>query len=69
MWFRLLCADGKEKIPGSKVFMIPYNASNTISGTSPQVNAQDVTTGTDQELLYYITYYTGKSFLYKMEKE
>ena len=49
--------------------MIPYNASNTISGTSPQVNAQDVTTGTDQELLYYITYYTGKSFLYKMEKE
>jgi len=56
-------ADGKEKIPGIKVFLIHYNATNATSGKSPQVHAQDVTTGTDQELLNEITYYTSNSFL------
>ena len=56
-------ADGKEKMPGIKVFLIPYNATNATSRTSPQVHAQDATTGTDQELLNEITYYTSKSFL------
>ena len=51
-------------MPSSNVFLIPYNATNaTYSATTPQVHAQDVTTGTDQVLLNEITNYTAKSFL------
>jgi len=37
-------ADGKEKMPGSKIFLIPYSGANNTqqSGTTVDVHAQDV---------------------------
>jgi hypothetical protein len=56
-------ADGKEKMPGVNVFLKLYTPPNsTQSGNTPEVHAQDVTTG-NQDLLNEITYYNGKSFL------
>jgi hypothetical protein len=57
-------ADGKEKMPGSNVFLKPYKAPAPINTTVPEVHAQKITEENSQaDLMDKIEYYSGKSFL------
>ena len=57
-------ADGKEKMPGSSIFLIPYKISKPVKSNVPDVHAQTVTTqDSGVNLLNQIKYYSDKSFL------
>lgn len=57
-------ADGKEKMPGSNIFLIPYKISKPVHSTVPEVHAQTVTVDdSGVYLLNKIRYYSNKSFL------
>jgi hypothetical protein len=58
-------ADGKEKMPGSHIFLIHYSTSNTTQSETPlEVHAQQVTTDNMKiNLNADILYYHDKSFL------
>jgi hypothetical protein len=56
-------ADGKEKMPGSNVFLKKYSPKPT-NTTLPEVHAQKVTEDSSKvDLLNKIEYYSSKSFL------
>ena len=57
-------ADGKEKMPGSNVFLKHYKVPQPKQSTAPEVHAQTVTEENSQvELLNKIEYYSNKNFL------
>ncbi len=59
-------ADGKEKMPGSHIFLKPFTSPKVSqqSETPSEVHAQQITTGDMKiNLLNDITYYSVKSFL------
>jgi hypothetical protein len=57
-------ADGKEKMPGSDIFLIPYKISKPTNTTVPTVNTQNVTEEVSEvDLLNKIEYFCNKNFL------
>ena len=57
-------ADGKEKMPGSDIFLIPYTIPKPTNTTVTKVHAQNVTEDVSEvNLLNKIEYYCNKNFL------
>ena len=57
-------ADGKEKMPGSDIYLVPYKVPTTSASTVPEAHAQKVTEDDGVvNLLNKIKYYSNKSFL------
>ena len=57
-------ADGKEKMPGSNVYLTPYNATNNTTGeNSTQVHAETLIESIQQSVLDQIAIFNDKSFL------
>jgi hypothetical protein len=60
-------ADGKEKMPGSNIFLTPFNSTNNTNNTksinSTQVHAETVTESLQQTIKEQIALFNNKSFL------